>query len=118
MGGKKLKIIISPAKRMRIDADTLPPQDLPICLDKTQRLLDALRAMTRPQLQKLLCCNSAIADLNYERYQHMDLHRAETPAILAFDGIQYQYMAPQVFEDGYLQKRALAMRKLETSGLP
>lgn len=95
-----MKIIISPAKRMRVD-DTLPPQGLPQYLDRAQRLLDVLRAMPRPQLQKLLCCNSAIADLNYERYQSMDLHRAPTPAIFAFDGIQYQYMAPQVFEDGY-----------------
>ena len=95
-----MHIMISPAKRMRID-DTLPPQGLPEQLDKTQRLLDVLRAMTRAQLQKLLDCNSAIADLNYDRYQAMDLHRAPTPAILAFDGIQYQYMAPQVFEDGY-----------------
>lgn len=27
--------------------------------------------------------------------------RAATPALLAYDGIQYKYMAPQVFETGY-----------------
>ena len=30
----------------------------------------------------------------------MDLHRNLTPALLAYDGIQYTYMAPAVFEDG------------------
>ena len=29
----------------------------------------------------------------------MDIHRRLTPAILAYDGIAYQYMAPNVFEN-------------------
>lgn len=32
----------------------------------------------------------------------MDLCRNLTPALLAYDGIQYTYMAPAVFEDGQL----------------
>lgn len=39
--------------------------------------------------------------------QKMDLYRNLTPAILAFEGIQYQYMAPGVFqtdEYAYLEK--------------
>ena len=38
----------------------------------------------------------------------MDLYRNLTPALLAYDGIQYTYMAPAVFEDGqidYVQDR-------------
>ena len=30
----------------------------------------------------------------------MDLTKNLTPALLAYDGIQYTYMAPAVFEDG------------------
>jgi len=30
----------------------------------------------------------------------MDLQKNLTPALLAYDGIQYTYMAPAVFEDG------------------
>lgn len=33
----------------------------------------------------------------------MDLHSNLTPALLSYDGIQYKYMAPQVFEDGYFE---------------
>ena len=36
----------------------------------------------------------------------MDLHRNLTPAVLAYEGIQYQYMAPNVFtnrEYDYIQ---------------
>lgn len=30
----------------------------------------------------------------------MDLEKSLTPAILSYDGIAYQYMAPSVFENG------------------
>ena len=38
-----MRIIISPAKRMNVDTDTLPYRDLPAFLFKTQQLLDRLR---------------------------------------------------------------------------
>lgn len=96
-----MRIIISPAKRMRTDADGLLPAGAPVFLDRTRQLLEALRSMPLPELQKLLACNEEIAKLNYDRYQHMDLDHASTPALIAYDGIQYQYMAPQVFEQSY-----------------
>lgn len=97
-----MKIIISPAKRMRTDADGLSPAGAPALLDRTRRLLQILREMTLPELQKLLACNEDIALLNFDRYREMNLDRAFTPALLAYDGIQYQYMAPQVFEQEYI----------------
>lgn len=53
--------------------------------------------MSYPELKKLLACGDAIAQVNYQRYQAMDLARAFTPALLAYEGIQYQYMAPGLF---------------------
>jgi cytoplasmic iron level regulating protein YaaA (DUF328/UPF0246 family) len=50
-------------------------------------------------LKKLWKCNDKIATQNVERLEHMDLRGALTPAILAYEGIQYQYMAPTVFSD-------------------
>ena len=44
--------------------------------------------------------NETIARLNYGRFQDMDLERRLTPALLSYEGIQYQYMAPGVFEQG------------------
>ncbi|MBR2620662.1 MAG: peroxide stress protein YaaA, partial [Firmicutes bacterium] len=44
---------------------------------------------------------------NYERLRNMDLRRVLTPAVLAYEGIQYQYMAPAVFsgeEYEYIQE--------------
>ncbi len=40
---------------------------------------------------------------NYQWLQQMDLQRNLTPAIIAFTGLQYQYMAPSVFSDDGLK---------------
>lgn len=97
-----MRIIISPAKKMNDDLDGLPPRDLPTLLEETERLLEYLRALSLPELKKLLACNDQLAQLNYQRFQTMDLRRRLTPAILAYEGIQYRYMAPAVFSEGAL----------------
>jgi len=102
-----MRIIISPAKKMNVDTDTLPWRDLPEFLPKTQQLLDRLRSMPSEELQRLWKCNDQIAALNIRRLQEMALNRNLTPAIIAYEGIQYQYMAPDVFtqkEYDYVQK--------------
>ena len=95
-----MRIIISPAKKMRVDTDSLPIQALPDFLPETERLLAVLRTMTPRELQALWKCNDSIAALNIERLAGMDLCRRLTPAVLSYEGIQYQYMAPGVFETG------------------
>ena len=95
-----MRIIISPAKGMREDLDTLPPDGLPVFLPETKRLLAALRALSPAQLQKLWRCNDAIAALNVDRLRTMELERRLTPALLSYVGIQYQTMAPGVMERG------------------
>ena len=97
-----MRIIIAPAKKMNIDLDSFPPEALPQFLDQTERLMSALQAMSPKELQALWKCNDAIAALNVERLRNMDLRRRLTPAVLAYEGIQYQYMAPGVFETGQL----------------
>lgn len=102
-----MKIIVSPAKKMKVD-DVLPWQDLPPFLEKTGRLLEALRAMPYDRLKALWKCNDSIAEENLRRLEMMDLRRNLTPAILSYEGIQYRYMAPDVFTDrefDYLQQR-------------
>ena len=101
-----MKILISPAKKMRSDPDTLAPEALPALLPETECLLAALRAMTPGELQALWRCSDAIAAQNLERLRDMDLRRQLTPALLSYVGLQYQYMAPGVLEQSqydYLQ---------------
>ena len=98
-----MRIIISPAKKMRRDVDSFAPLGLPHFLTDAHRLKKVLQAMTPQELQSLWNCGDAIAKLNVERLSHMDLERDLTPAILSYEGIQYQYMAPGVFEKAQLQ---------------
>ena len=93
-----MRIIISPAKKMRVETDSFAPEGLPAFLPETRRLLAALKEMDGLQLQKLWKCNDSIAALNLERLAHMDLEGRLTPALLSYEGIQYQYMAPGVFD--------------------
>ena len=94
-----MKIIISPAKKMRRDPDSLPWKDLPAFLDKTEELYGILKEMPYESLKNLWKCNDQIAQLNQERLLTMELCKGLTPAILAYEGIQYQHMAPGVFSD-------------------
>ena len=97
-----MHIIISPAKKMIVDTDSFAVDGLPRFLDQTERLKSVLQAMSPRELQGLWRCNDAIARLNVERLEHMDLRRNLTPAILSYEGIQYRYMAPAVMETAHL----------------
>ena len=91
-----MRIIISPAKKMNAD-DGLPWSELPCFLEQTEQLCRKLQSMDYGELKKLWKCNDNIAEQNVERLKHMKLRENLTPAILAYEGIQYQYMAPDVF---------------------
>jgi len=84
---------------MNVDTDSLPWRALPQFLPQTKILLQKLQSMSYAELKKLWGCNDSIAQLNYGRVAQMQLKSALTPAILSYEGIQYQYMAPGVFTD-------------------
>lgn len=92
-----MKIIISPAKKMNVDTDLFSWQELPVFLEETEKLMQWMRTLTFGEAQKLWACNEKIAELNYQRFQEMDLEKNLTPALISYEGIQYQYMAPAVF---------------------
>lgn len=97
-----LKIIISPAKKMNQMDDAPVPPSIPGMLEKTESLKTYLQGLSRGELQAIWKCNDKIAAQNVERLKHMDLNRRLTPAVFAYEGIQYQSMAPMVFEKKHL----------------
>ena len=98
-----MRIILSPAKKMKEDPDTLAYMGLPEFLDQTEEILAWLRSRTQEELKRLWVCNDRIVGQNVERLAHMDLRKNLTPAVLSYEGIAYQYMAPAVFETGQFE---------------
>lgn len=102
-----MKIIISPAKKMNENKDTLGHYQMPHFLKETGQLLAYLKTLSYAELKSVWKCSDKIAEQNYQRIQTMDLYKNLTPAILSYDGIQYTYMSPEVLEDSqldYLEK--------------
>ncbi len=97
-----MRIIISPAKKMVREVDLLEPKNVPIFIEEASSLLTYMKGLTYIQCKELFKCNDKIAQLNYDRFQNMDLAKQLTPAVLSYEGIQYQYMAPQVMEQDAL----------------
>ena len=94
-----MRIIISPAKKMRVDTDSFDCRELPVFLDCTETLMNWIRGLSYKEQKKLWACSDKIAQENAGRFAEMDLRKNLTPAIIAYDGIQYTYMAPSVFEN-------------------
>lgn len=94
-----MRIIISPAKQMIHDPEAPNPAALPVFLDRAEILMKWMQGLSCAEQKKLWACSDAIAEQNHRRLAAMDLRHGLTPALLAFDGIQYQYMAPTVFEN-------------------
>ena len=97
-----MRIIIAPAKKMVTDTDSFAVDGLPQFLEQTERLNAVLQGMSPKELQALWRCSDAIARLNVERLEQMDLRRNLTPAVMAYEGIQYRYMAPGVMAAAHL----------------
>ena len=80
-----MRLIISPAKKMNVDTDTLAPAGEPVFLEKTEELLARMRELSYEEAKKLWGCNEKLARQNFERFQSMDLRRGLTPAILSYE---------------------------------
>ncbi|MDW7662863.1 MAG: peroxide stress protein YaaA [Bacillota bacterium] len=102
-----MRIIISPAKKMKIETDSFGHHQLPQFIDESERLMIYLKGLRIPELKSLWQCSDNITDINHKRLQTMDLNQRLTPAIIAYEGIQYQSMAAGVLETdeyAYLEK--------------
>lgn len=105
-----MKIIIAPAKQMRIATDVALPLTTPAFLARAEEVVGWLKGLSYEEAKRLWACSDKLAIENYERLARLDVRCAAelTPAVLAYDGIAYKYMAPAVFEDGhfdYVQER-------------
>jgi len=99
-----MRIILSPAKKMKENTDDLDCLNLPAFLNKTGFLLEWLKGKSYDDLKSLWNCSDSIVKQNVERLSKMNLSQVETltPAILSYEGLAFQYMAPTVFDEKQL----------------
>ena len=93
-----MKIILSPAKKMIVDTDNIAPVELPVFIDKTAEILNWMKSKSKEELQTIWKCNDKIAEQKFQRLENKNLNQMLTPAVLSYEGIAFQYMAPSVFE--------------------
>ena len=94
-----MKIIISPAKKMKMETDSFQVETSPVYLEETKKILKKMQSLSYEEAKAVWKCNDKLAELNYERIQNMNLQERLTPAIFSYEGLQYQHMSPLVFSD-------------------
>ncbi|NSB90999.1 hypothetical protein FHX95_004445 [Clostridium saccharobutylicum] len=73
-------------------------QNMPYFLDKTEFLMKYIQNLSYEEAKNLWKCNDKIAKTSFEYFSNMSLTERLTPAILAYEGIQYKYISPNVFD--------------------
>lgn len=110
-----MKIIISPAKRMKYDDFGFERFTKPIFEDRAYFLAEKMRKMNDNQLKTILKTNDKLTNDAKFMYENFAARQDKSAAILTFDGIQYKYMAPGVFDDAmydYIENNVLIMSAL------
>ncbi len=87
---------------MKVDDQGIAPMGQPIFIQETTQLMEWMKSLDFLEAKQLWKCNEKIVEQNMRRLANMDLNHGLTPALLSYVGIQYQYMAPTVFEASML----------------
>lgn len=103
-----MKIIISPAMKMKIDSESFLARSQPQFLKQASELSTFLKSCSFAELQKIWKSSERTTKEGQRQIKELNLKAEEslTPAIISYSGIQYQYMAPDLFTNpalDYLQ---------------
>jgi len=93
-----MKIIISPAKKMRDQIEFMAAESEPHFLAQSKDIATYLNARTFDELKQIWQCNDALTKLNQERLPEIIERTQTVAALLSYEGLQYQYMAPHIFD--------------------
>lgn len=95
--------MISPAKKMRINDDFPAEVSSPQLLEQTEQIMKYLQSLDPEALKEIWKCNDKLVQENTERLKNMNLQNRLTPAVIAYEGIQYQTMAPGIMDQNSLE---------------
>lgn len=97
-----LGFIVSPTKKMNVLEGPPYVEGVPRFIEKTKQLMRAVSALSYEEAQALWRTSDKLTSLNHERFATMDLTRNTTPAVIAYEGIQYQHLAPSIMDEDAL----------------
>ena len=97
-----MKIIISPAKKMRRE-EYVAPLHRPMFLKEAGELLSFLRSLSDSEKAKVWKVKGALLSSCLSSLSMLSLEDIGSPAIFSYDGIQYTYMSPSSFTDSMLE---------------
>ncbi len=115
-----MKILLSPAKSMDFDFSMPAFQpSIPVFVDEAEALAKKLKKMSAAKIGEMMKISTALADLNYQRYQNWEKPTAPSevnyPCGLAFSGEVYKGMDLQSLSNEELKTAQQKIRIL--SGL-
>ncbi|WLS85098.1 peroxide stress protein YaaA [Lactobacillus apis] len=94
-----MKIIISPAMKMKVDTNAFAAKSQPQFLTQAKELSDFLKKCSFTRLKSIWGGSDRTTEEGQKQLAALDITEVEglTPAIISYSGIQYQYMAPDLF---------------------
>ncbi|WP_313133195.1 peroxide stress protein YaaA [Anaerocolumna sp.] len=92
-----MKVIISPAKNMRVVTRENRILTDPQYINKTKQLASILKEYPPFELESLMHVNSKLAMETFVDLQNWTVNKQDTPALLAYHGLQYKNIDPDTF---------------------
>ena len=74
---------------MNVNTDSLEVTGVPGFIEDTIILMHEIQSLSLSEAKALWKCNDKLAELNYKRHKNMDLLHSLTPAVIAYEGLQY-----------------------------
>lgn len=92
-----MRIIISPAKKMKEDQDFPMELHLPVLHEKAELLLSCLQSKNIDELKEIWNASDKIVSQSKEYLENIKFDINGTPALLSYVGLAFQHMNPQAF---------------------
>lgn len=95
----KLKVIISPAKKMRVVFDENKTLSLPVFYKEAEFLAKKIKKLSLDEIETIMKVNPKIAMDTFIYYNDFFDFKHEIPAILSYCGLQYTHIKAEEFKD-------------------
>ncbi len=105
-----MKYFISPSMKMKPGENFTSLQQELLFPKATSEVINSLQALTDQQRQDLWACSDRVAHDANEWVHKLSLDAPGSPAILTYQGIQYQAMAPDLMTEEQLKRLADRLR--------